>query len=83
MQYEYYGSNISVYIEGIALESFSRAEPFLSLSKSKSCKEHAGIHYFLSDDIKQDAATTYAHRKCIIELLNQRNKTSPESSATW
>ena len=66
IQSEYCGGNRYVSIEGISLESFSPAEPFLSLSRSKSYRLHVVLHYFLSDDIKQDAATISAHRKCII-----------------
>ena len=55
-------------IEGIALEYFSTL-PHKKNSSTKPCPHHAVFHYFLSDDSKQDAATTTAHSNRLIELL--------------
>ena len=46
-QYEYYGGNRSFSIKGIALESSSPVELFLSLSRSKYYKRHAVLHFFV------------------------------------
>ena len=42
-------------------------------STTPSRQRHALFHSFLSDDSKQDAATTTAHSKCFIELLKETN----------
>ena len=48
-------------IEGIALENF-RAFPTSDINSTKPSSQcHALFHSFLSDDNKQDAATTTAH----------------------
>ena len=60
---EYYGGNRSVSIEGIALENFSAAPQADINSSSFTRPRHAVFHSFLSDDSKQDAATTSAHSK--------------------
>ena len=50
-------------IEGIALEHLS-PEPQADINSSTlSRPRHAVFHSFLSDDSKQDAATTTAHIK--------------------
>ena len=41
------------------------------------------FHPFLSDDRKQDSATTTAHRKIIIKLLKQRNIMLNTLSTIW
>ena len=38
-----------------------------SSTKSRPC--HAVFHFFLSDDSKQDAATTTSHRKLYVQFL--------------
>ena len=70
IKYEYYGGNISVSIEGIALENFIAPLQTDINSSTLSRPRHAVFHYFLSDDSKQDAATTTAHSKRLISLLN-------------
>ena len=61
IQSEYYGGNISVSIEGIALKHFS-ALPQTEINLStKPCPRYAVFHYFLSNDSKQDSATTTSH----------------------
>ena len=71
IQSEYYGVNRSVYFEGIILENFS-ALPLTEINSCKKpCSLHEVFHYFLSDDSKQDADTTTAHRNCLIELLKK------------
>ena len=63
IQSEYYGGNRSMPIEGISLEHFS-ASPLADINSSTlSRPRHVIFHSFLSDDSKQDATTTTAHRK--------------------
>ena len=45
-------------------------------ASTESYQRHAVFCYFLSDDIKQDAATTTAHSKCFISLLKEKLLTS-------
>ena len=66
IQSEYYGGNRYVSMEGIALENFSAAPQADINSTSSSRPRHAVFHSFLSDDSKQDAATTTAHSKLLI-----------------
>ena len=57
-------------IEGIVLEHFSVLTKTVINESTKSCPRHAVFHFF-SDDSKQDAATTTAHIKRLIELLKE------------
>ena len=41
------------------------------------------FHYFLSDDSKQDAATTTAHSKRLISLLNNKQVLTTLLSTIW
>ena len=66
IQSEYYGGNIDVSIKGIALENFSAAPKADIMSSTISRQRHAVFHSFLSDDSKQDAATTTAYSKRLI-----------------
>ena len=50
-------------IEGIALEHFSALPKADINSTTPSHQRHAVFHSFLSEDSKQDAATTTAHSK--------------------
>ena len=59
-------------IEGIALEHFISAPKADMNSSTLSRPGHAVFHSFLSDDSKQDAATTTAHSKNMISLLNNK-----------
>ena len=68
IQSEYYGVNISVYIECIELEHFSALTKADINSTTPSRQRHAVFHYFLSNNSKQDAATTTAHSKRLISL---------------
>ena len=71
-QSEYYGGNRSVSIEGIAFEHFISAPQTDINSSTLSRPRHAVFHYFLSDDSKQDAATTTAHSKLLILLFKNK-----------
>ena len=53
-------------IEGIALEHFSALPKADIKSSTISRQRHVVIHSFLSDDRKQDGATTTAHSKRLI-----------------
>ena len=52
---EYYGGNISVSIEGIALEHFNALPQTEIKTSTKSCPRHAVFHYFLLRYRKQGA----------------------------
>ena len=83
IQSEYYGGNRYVSIEGIALENFSSAPQSDIISSSLPCPRHAVFHSFLSDNIKQDAATTSAHSKRLISLLNTKQVLTTSLSTIW
>ena len=53
-------------IEGISLEHFSAAPQEYINSYTLSRPRHTVFYSFLSDDGKQDAATTTAHSKRLI-----------------
>ena len=53
-------------IERIVLEHFSALPTADINTPTPSRQRHAVFHSFLSDDIKQDSATTTAHRKRLI-----------------
>ena len=53
-------------IEGIVLEHFSELTKADINSTATSRQRHAVFNYLLSDDRKQDAATTTAHSKRLI-----------------
>ena len=69
MQSEFYCGNISVSIDGIALEHFSTLPNSVINTSTKSCPHHAVFLYFLSDVIKQDYATTTANSNRLIQLI--------------
>ena len=56
-------------IEGIVLENFSALKKADINSTTPSRQRHALFHSFLSDDSKQDVATTTAHIKHLISFL--------------
>ena len=58
--------------EVIALEHFSAAPQEDINSSTPSLPRHAVFHYFLCDDIKQDADTTNSQSKRLISLLNNK-----------
>ena len=60
---EYYVGNRSVSIEGITLENFSALPQVDINSSTLSRQHHVVFHSFLSDDSKQDAATTTENSK--------------------
>ena len=59
-------------IERIVLYHFIVLQQPIPISSSVYFIRQAVIHYFLSDDIKQDAATTDSCSKYIVELLQNR-----------
>ena len=61
-----------MYIEGITLETFSALPTADINTPIPSRQSHAVFHSFLSDDSKQDAATTTAHSKPWILLLKEK-----------
>ena len=70
-------------IEGIALEHFSAAPQSDINSSSLTCPRRAVFHSFLSDDSKQDAATTTAHSKRLISLLKNEKVLKTSLSTIW
>ena len=72
IQSEYYGRNKSMSIEGIALEHFSAAPQKYIKSSTLSRPRHAVFYSFLSDESKQDAATTTSHSKRLIKFLKNK-----------
>ena len=73
IQSEYYGGNISVSIEVIALEHVSAAPQADIMSYTLLRQRHAVFHSFLSHNGKQDAATTTSHSKRLISLLKKNS----------
>ena len=82
IQSEYCGGNISVSIEGIALEHFSDLPETGMNPSKKSCPLHAVFRFFL-DDSKQDSDTTTSHSKRFIELLKERKLLTSSLSTIW
>ena len=70
-------------VEGIALEHFSTAPQADIKSSTLSHPRHAVFHSFLSDDSKQDSATTTAHRKRLILLLKNKQVLTTPLSIIW
>ena len=70
-------------IEGIALEIFSAEPPEDIKSTTPSPQRHAVSHYFLSDNRKQDSATTTAHRKRLVSLLKNKQVLTTSLSTIW
>ena len=70
-------------IEGIALDHFITSTQTEKAVTLQAYTSHAVFRSFLSDDSKQDASTTIAHIKCIIELLNKCNILSNTLSTIW
>ena len=62
-------------IEGILLEHFSALPEKGINSSTKLCSRHAVFHYFLSDDSKQDSATTTSHINFLIEISKRKKIT--------
>ena len=52
-------------------------------ASTKSCPRHTVFHYFLSDDSKQDASTTNAHRKRFIEMLKEQKLLTSTLITIW
>ena len=72
IQSEYYGGTRSVSIEVIVLEYVSALPQTGINSYTKPCSWYAVFLFFLSNDSKQDVATTTAHIKRLIELLKEQ-----------
>ena len=83
IQSEYYGVNISVSIEIIALEHFSAAPQADINSSTISGPRHAVFHSFLSDDSKQDDSTSTVHSKQLISLLKNKQVLTISLSTIW
>ena len=82
-QSKYYDENMYLSIVGIALEDFSDSQqpsPFLA---SDQVSRHKVFNYFLLYDRKQDASTTYAYSKRIIEILQNRQLLFAYISIIW
>ena len=60
-------------IEVISLEYFSALPLAYIKSTTPSRQHHAVFNYFLSDDSRKDAATTFAQSKRLISFLKDQN----------
>ena len=65
------------------MEHFSAAPKADIKSSTISRQRHAVFHSFLSDDSKQDAATTTAHTKRLISLLKDKKLLTTSLSTMW
>ena len=63
MKSEYYRGNISVSIKSIVLEQYKQVQYTKTGREAGNPSRHAVFYSFLSNDIKQDAATTASHSK--------------------
>ena len=70
-------------IEGFKIEHFSELPQTEINSSTKSCPGHAVFNYFLSDDSKQDSATTTTHSKRLIELLKNQKTLMSALITIW
>ena len=70
-------------IEGIVLENFSAFQKIDIKSTTPSRQRHAVFHSFISDDSKQDAATTNAHSKIFISLLKEKKLMTTSLIKIW
>ena len=68
---------------GIALEHVSELPQTERKASTEPCPLHAVFYSFLSDDSKQDAATTTAHSNSLIELLKNKNKLMSAFITIW
>ena len=69
-------------IEGIPLENFSALPKADINSTTQSCQRHA-VLLFLSDNRKQDSATTTEHSKRLIALLKDKKLLTTYLSKIW
>ena len=65
------------------MENFRAAPKADIKSYTISCQCHAAFHSFLSDDSKEDAATTTVHIKRLISLLNNKQVLTISLSTIW
>ena len=72
-----------MYIEGISLEHLIALPQTEISSSTKPFPRHAVFHYFLSDDRKQDAVTTTAHSKRLIEMFTEQKLLTSTLSTIW
>ena len=69
IQSKYYGGNMYVSIEGLALEHFNAPTQSNSVVSEKEVSHQTLFYSFLSDDNKQDDAINTAHSKHLLQLL--------------
>ena len=72
-----------MYIEGIVLEHFSASPQEDINSTTPSRQRHAVFYSFLSENSKQDAATTTAHSKRLISLFKKKQVLTTSLSTIW
>ena len=70
-------------IDGIALEHSSALPQTEIISSTKPCPHHSVFNSLFPDDSKQDASTTTAHRKSLIELLKEQKVLTSTLSKIW
>ena len=70
-------------IEVISLEHFCALPKAYINKTTPSRQRHAMFYYFLSENSKQDSATTTAYRKCFISLLKYKKVLTTSLSTIW
>ena len=70
-------------IEGITLEHFSALPKTDINTTTPSRQRHAVFNSFLSDDIRHDAATTTAHSKCLVLLIQHKKVLTTSLITIW
>ena len=70
-------------IEGIALKHFSASPQADINSSTLSRPRHAVFHSFLTDNSKQYASTTTAHRKLLISFLKNKQVLTASLCTIW
>ena len=80
---EYYGGNRYMTKDVIELEQFSALPQAYINSSTLSLQCHAVFHSFLSDDSKQDSATTTRYRKRLVSLLKDKKLLTALLSTIW
>ena len=66
-----------------SLEHFSTIDTGIATVSHPCSKRHAVFYSIFSNNSKQDAATTAAHRNKIIQLLRERNFINAQCSTIW
>ena len=82
-QSEYYGSKASLSIEGVAIEYYKEREEGLVENFQNESELKGAFFSYISDDSKQDAATTYMHSSNMLDELLEQNIIKKHSTTLW